>query len=187
MHGSTLKEIEDSLPQPHEEIVDILGRLLWKALIHQFPREMFDGTLAMGYPSTYIHRTVHAVANIQTVVHAGADGDLDLGFKGMKAELVPFGPPQSAHPTVISMSPEQHERLGRLSYKDGVHQAMCKRIYQRVKIRNGRVHALVLSTDMALIKDAMKRGDAGAWQDLFREIIGATSGSEAVTHANSSK
>ena len=44
MHGSTLKEIEDSLPQPHEQIVDVLGRLLWKALILQFPHEMFDGS-----------------------------------------------------------------------------------------------------------------------------------------------
>ncbi len=48
LHGATLKEIEGSLPEPHEEIVDILGRLVWKALVHQFPREMFDGTLSMG-------------------------------------------------------------------------------------------------------------------------------------------
>jgi hypothetical protein len=30
MHGSTLKEIEDSMPEPHEQIVDVLGHLLWK-------------------------------------------------------------------------------------------------------------------------------------------------------------
>ena len=95
MHGSTLKEIEDSLPQPHEQIVDILGRLLWRALIHQFPSEMFDGTLAMGYPSTYIHRTFHGMAHMQTVVPTGGDGDLDLSFKGTKMEIVPFGPPQA--------------------------------------------------------------------------------------------
>jgi len=46
MHGSTLRDIEDSLPQPHEQIVDTLGRLLRRALILQFPREMFDGVLA---------------------------------------------------------------------------------------------------------------------------------------------
>lgn len=176
MHGSTLKEIEDSLPQPHEQIVDILGRLLWRALIHQFPHEMFDGTLEMGYPSTYIHRTVHGIAHMQTVVPAGADGDLDLSFKGTKMEMVPFGPPQSALPTVISMTPEQHERLGQLRFMKGDHQEMCRRIYEKVKTKDGRVHALVLSTDMALIKDAVKRGDAGAWQDLFREIMGGTSG-----------
>ncbi len=176
MHGSTLKEIEDSLPQPHEQIVDILGRLLWKALIHQFPHEMFDAPLAMGYPSTYIHRIVHGIAHMQTVVPAGADGDLDLSFRGTKMEMVPSGPPQSALPTVISMSPEQHERLGKLRFIKGDHQEMCRRIYERVKTKDGRVHALVLSTDMALIKDAMKRGDTGAWQDLFREIMGGTSG-----------
>ena len=174
MHGSTLKEIEDSLPQSHEQIVDILGRLLWKALIHQFPQKMFDGMLVIGYPSTYIHRRVHAVANMKTVVPAGTDGDLDLRFKGTKMEVVPFGPPQSAQPTVISMSPEQHERLGKLSFMKGEHQEMCRRVYEKIKKKDGRVHALVLATDMALIKDAMKRDDMGAWQDLFREIMGRT-------------
>lgn len=176
MHGSTLKEIEDSLPQPHEEIVDVLGRLLWKALIHQFPREMFDGTLAMGFPSTYVHRTLRGVFHIQTVVPVGTDGDLDLNFKGMKAELVAYGPPQSALPTVISMSPEQHERLQKLSFMRGDHQEMCQRIYERSKTKDGRVHALVLSTDLALIKDAVRRGDTGTWQDLFREIMRGTNG-----------
>jgi hypothetical protein len=172
MHGSTLKEIEESLPQPHEQIVDIPGRLLWRALIHQFPHEMFDGTLAMGYPSTYIHRTVHGIAHMQTVVPADADGDLDLSFQGTKMGMVPFGPPQSALPTVISMSPEQYERLGRLRFLKGDHQEMCQRIYEKVKTENGRVQALVLSTDMELIKGAVKRGDKGTWQELFREIIG---------------
>lgn len=176
MHGSTLKEIEDSLPQPHEEIVDILGRLLWKALIHQFPHEMFDGTLSMGYPSTYIHRTLRGIAHMQTVVPLTADGDLDLSFKGFKMGIVTDGPPQSAQPTVISMSPEQYERLEQLSFMKGDHQEMCRRIYERAKTKDDRVHALVLSTDMALIKDAMKQGDTGAWQDLFREIMERTNG-----------
>lgn len=176
MHGLTLKEIEDSLPKPHEQIVDILGHLLWQALIHQFPQEMFDGTLSMGYPSTYVHRTAHGVAHLQTVVPAGADGDLDLRFTGTKMEMVPFGPPQSALPTVIRMTPEQHKRLGQLRFVEGDNQEMCRRIYERVKTKDGRVHALVLSTDIALIKAAVKRGDAGAWQDLFREITGNTPG-----------
>jgi hypothetical protein len=51
---------------------------------------------------------------------------------------------------------------------------MCRRIYERSKKEDGQVHAVVLSTDMGLIKDAMERGDAGAWQDLFREIMGKT-------------
>jgi hypothetical protein len=175
MHGLTLKEIEDSLPQPHEQIVDILGRLLWKALILQFPHEMFDGTLAMGYPSTYIHRTVHGIAHIETVVPADADGNLDLSFTGTKVEMLPFGPPQSALPTVISMSPEQHERLRQLRFMKGDHQDMCRRIYERVKTKDGQVHALVLSTDMALITDALERGDTGTWHELFREIMAGTS------------
>jgi hypothetical protein len=53
---------------------------------------------------------------------------------------------------------------------------MCRRIYERAQTKDGRVHVLVLSTDLALIKDALKRGDTGTWQDLFREIMGGTNG-----------
>jgi hypothetical protein len=172
MHGSTLKEIEDSLPQPHEQIVDILGRLLCRAMILQFPREFFDGKLVMGHPSTYIARRVEAVAHIRTIVPSDADGDLDLSFKGMNMEMEPFGPPQSSLPTVVRMSPEQHERLEQLRFTKGDHQEMCQRICARVKRDNDQVHALVLATDMSLIKDAIERGDSGVWQDLFREIMG---------------
>lgn len=175
MHGATLKEIEDSLPQPHEQIVDVLGRLLWRAIILKFPREMFDGTLEMGYPSTYIHRDVHAVVDMQTFVPTDADGDLDLSFNGMTAKLEPFGPPQSALPTVVSMSAEQHERVRKIGVMGGDHQEMCRRIYRRAETKDGRVHASVLSTDMTLIENSLKRGDTGAWQDLFREILGGTS------------
>ena len=48
---------------------------------------------------------------------------------------------------------------------------MCKRIHERVKTDGSHVHALVLSTDMALIKEALKREGTGVWQDLFREIM----------------
>jgi hypothetical protein len=171
MHGLTLKEIEESLPQPHEQIVDILGRLLWKALVRQFPPEMFDGTLVMGYPSTYIHRTFHGIAHMQTVVPVGADGDLDLSFKGMKMQMVMSGPPQSSLPTVISISPEQYERLAQLAFKKGNHQEMCRRIYDNVREESGRVHSHVLATDVALIKEAMDRNETGEWQNLFREIM----------------
>lgn len=171
MHGKTLKDIEDSLPEPHEQIVDVLGRLLWRVLVHQFPKEMFDGKLSMGYPSTYIHRTANAVAHLETVVPVGADGDFDLSFTGTTAKLEPFGPPQSALPTVIRMSPEQHGRLGKLRYTEGDQQEMCQRIHGRVKMKDGHVHSLVLATDMAAINAALKRNETGAWQDLFREIL----------------
>jgi len=142
----------------------------------QFPHEIFDGTLSMGYPSTYIHRSLSGVVHMQTVVPLTADGDLDLSFKGLNVGMVTDGPPQSAQPTVISMSLEQYEHLGQLRFMKGDHQEMCKRIYQRVEIKDDQVHALVLSTDMALIKDAMEQGDTGAWQDLFRGIMEGTNG-----------
>lgn len=52
MHGATLREIESSLPDPHESVIDTLGQLLWKALLRQFPKTFFDGSLVMGVPST---------------------------------------------------------------------------------------------------------------------------------------
>jgi methylamine utilization protein MauJ len=176
MHGSTLKEIENSLPQPHEQIVDVLGRLLWKARVHQLPREMFDGTLSLGVPSTYVHRTMHAVAHVQTVVPTDGDGDVDLNFKGTTAALVPFDPPQSARPFIIRMNAEQYKQLGKLGYAKGDHADMCLRVYQKAKEKDGHIHALVLATDMALITDALKRNEAGTWQDLFREIMGKANG-----------
>jgi len=171
MHGATLKEIEDRLPQPHEEIVDVVGRLLWRALVHQFPREMFDGTLSMGAPSTYVHRTLHAVTHLQTVVSRDGDGDLDLSFRGTTSSIVPFGPPQSARPFMIRMSVEQQKRLARLGYAKGDQSEMCMRVYQKSKEKDGHVYAVVLATDMALIQETVNRGDTGAWQELFREIL----------------
>lgn len=174
MHGATLKEIEVNLLQPQEEIVDVLGRLLFKALVNQFPREIFKEKLVLGTPSTYVHRTMHGIAHIQTVVPMDADGELDLSFKGTQLTMVTDGPPQSALPSIMAMTPEQHKRLGRLSYENGDHQEMCRRIFDRVKSQDDRLVALVLSTDMARIQEAMKRGDTGSWQDLFREIIQGT-------------
>lgn len=171
MHGSTLREIEDSLPEPHEEIVSILGELLLKALVHQFPPEMFDGTLELGCPSTYVHRKVQAVGHIETVVHVDADGDLDLGFKGLKMEMVVPGPPQSALPTFVKMSSDQYQRLAKLAFTHGDHQEMCRRMYDETSTKDDQTYVLVLSTDLAIIKDALKRGESGAWQDLFREVM----------------
>jgi len=96
MHGATLAEIEEEHAELEDHIVDILGRILFKALVYQFPHEYFDGSLAMGFPSTFIHRTARGVVHMQTVVPIGSDGDIDLSFKGFKAEVVTFGPPQSA-------------------------------------------------------------------------------------------
>jgi Methylamine utilization protein MauJ len=170
MHGSTLEEIERAIPEPHEHIVDILGRLLCKAIIYQFPREMFDGTLAIGYPSTYIHRTLHAIAHIRTVVPANADGDPDLNRIGVKMELV-TDPPQSALPTVVKMDSKQYERLRKLSFLKGDHQETLRRVCERVSKHEDEVQALVLATDMAFIRDAIENNPTEEWQELFREIL----------------
>jgi len=174
MHGETLKEIEDSLPEPHEEIVDVLGRLVWKALIFQFPHEMFDGSLSFGAPSTYLSRTMMPVFHMETIVPTGTDGDLDLDFKGITAQIEPFGPPQSARPTIMKLTPNQFERLTSLAFLQSNHQEMCRRIYDKAKPMDDGILCMVLATDFVDIKETVSRGEAGGWQDLFREILERT-------------
>lgn len=174
MHGDTLREIEKMLPDPREEIVDVLGKIVFKALINQFPREIFNEKVVFGNPSTYVHRTLTGLADLQTVVPMDADGEFDLSFSGTKMTMVTDAPPQSARATLISMTLDQHKRLERLNYENGDHQEMCRRIYQQARIQGEQVMAVVLSTDMARILNTVKRGDTGNWQGLFREIIGET-------------
>jgi hypothetical protein len=174
MHGATLKEIENKLPQSGEHIVDVLGRILFKALVHQFPKELFKEKIHFGSPTTYVQRTMTGIAHVSTVVPKGEDGELDLGsFKGLKVSMVTDGPPQSGQPSIIAMTPAQHKQLGLLAGEKGDHQDLCKRVYERAKIHDKKIVALVLSTDAARIRDALKRGETGNWQDLFREIVSA--------------
>ena len=88
--------------------------------------------------------------------------------------MVTNGPPQSGRPSIIVMTPDQHKQLGLLMREEGDHRELCKRVYERVKMDDGKVVALVLSSDMARIREALKRGETGSWQDLFREIVSAT-------------
>lgn len=171
MHGSTLDEIEQALPEPHKHIVDILGNLLWRAIVLQFPHEFFDGNLKIGYPSTYIHHTMHGIAHIQTVVPKDVEGDFDLSFKGMKMEIV-TDPPQSALPEVIQMTPDQFDRLRKLGHQKGEHQDMIKRVCQEFREYQGEVQVLVLATDIAFIKAAVQKDIREEWQELFKEIFG---------------
>jgi|GEM_PF-783695 hypothetical protein len=175
MHGAILKEIENKLPKSSEDIVDVLGRILFSALVHQFPRELFKERILVGSPTTYVHRTMTGIAHISTIVQNDKDGELDLDSMGIKVSMVTDGPPQSGRSSIIVMTPEQHKQLGLLTREKGDHQELCKRVYNRVEMRDKKVVALVLSTDMARIRDSLKRGETGNWQDLFREIVSANS------------
>lgn len=171
MHGSTLKEIESSLPDPHEAVVDTLGKILWKALIRQFPKEVFDGPMVMGIPSTFVHYTANAIAHVQTLVPVDEDGHFDLDFKGVTMAVKPSGPPQSALPFLIKITREQYDRLTKLSYQKGDNQEMFGRIRGDVQEKESQIYARVLATDMSLIQQAVKRNEEGAWQNLFRELL----------------
>lgn len=172
MHGNTMEEIESDQTEGNRHIVDTLGNLVWKALIFQFPREWFDGSLSLGMPSTYVHHRLHGVAHVQMVLPKDAEGNLDLSFSDFKAEMVTDGPPQSAFPSLLVMTEDQYNRLTKLSHKAGGHQDMCRRIARRInRKKDGRVACVVLATDLSQIKKAVAGGDVGEWQDLFREIL----------------
>lgn len=174
MHGATLEEIEDELPSSDEHIVDVLGRILFMALVHQFPKEIFKETIQFGSPTTYIHRTKTGIAHISTIVPKGEDGELDLdSLTGLKVSMVTDDPPQSGRPSIVKMTSGQHKQLELLTHMNGDHQELCKRVYRRAKIANDKVVTLVLSRDMARIREALKRGESGNWHDLFREIMSA--------------
>jgi hypothetical protein len=156
MHGGTLKEIEKRLPGPREEVVDTLGKIVFLALVNQFPRELFTEKVKFLKPSSYIDRTLSGIAHMQTVVPVDADA-----------------PPQSARPFLVVMTKDQYEQLTKLSYKAGDHQEMCRRIAGRVHQQNETHVALVVfATDFARIDGAIKRKEAGEWQELFREVMG---------------
>lgn len=171
MHGATLKEIEEDSSNTQEHIVDVLGKILFKALVHQFPKGLFTQEILLGSPSTYLHRIVTGIAHVQTVVPMGDDGELDLSLKGVSAFFSNDVPPQSAKPSFLEMTREQHEQVSRLGYKKGDHQDLFSRLSQRVQVRNEKIIALVVSTDMARIEDVVKRNDPGDWQNLLREIM----------------
>lgn len=119
--GSTLKEIEETLPPSDSHVVDILGRLLWKSLIYQLPRETLDGKLAMGYPTTYIHRTLRAVAHLETIVPEDANGELDLRFQDIGLSHAPCLECTRRLPSAPAREPETSVALttSRFSMKTG--------------------------------------------------------------------
>ncbi|MGV1769308.1 methylamine utilization protein MauJ [Agrobacterium vitis] len=171
MHGATLKEIEGSLPDSRDSVIDTLGRLLSAALIGQFPKEIKDGRVAMAEPSTYVHYNATPMVHMTTVVPVDADGNFDLNFRGTVLKLEPFGPPQSALPSLFRMTNEQFAQLRKLGFQKGDQQEMLRRILHNVREQHGHIEALVISTDMAVITRALQEGQEGEWQDLFRQFI----------------
>jgi len=174
MHGGTLKEIQEKLSQPREAIVDTLGKIVFLTLLSQFPQELLAAKkLKFLSPSTYVNRTLTGVAHMQMPVPLDADGEFDLAFSGTKMSMITDAPPQSARPNLMVMEKAHYERLKKLVYKPGDHQEMCRRIAERLHDENEtHVALVVVSTDMVRIREALKRGETGEWQDLFREIVG---------------
>ena len=88
--------------------------------------------------------------------------------------MITDAPPQSARPTVIRLTVEQHRLLGKISYETGDHQPMCRRIFNYAKQNDDHMITVVLATDMVRIKEVLDRNESGKWQDLMRQIFVAT-------------
>jgi hypothetical protein len=171
MHGSTLKEIESTLPEPQKHIVDELGQLLWNALVLSFPREFFDGSLIMGKPSTYIHYKMDTIAQMRTVIPSDEAGNFRPDFSGVRMETVPFGPPQSAAPFFMRLTEAQYRRLLDLSYRKSEHQKMLERICSRPEKHSDDIVVMILATDMKVIQEHIRSGPDGEWFEVFREVL----------------
>lgn len=175
MHGATLKEIETRLPKSGEDMVDVLGHVLFKALIQQFPRELFSQKLSVAVPTTYIHRVLSGIAHMKTVVPRLTDGDLDLTFAGVKMQMQTNAPPQSAAPLLVFMTHEQHEKIGKLRFQQGEYQKLCDRLFHHIqKIPDGRIASAVLATDKPLIDAAIDPSQTGDVPELLRKIVKET-------------
>lgn len=175
MHGRTLEEIEKDLPNIGQHIVDVLGKIVFIALLNQFPKETFGQEIPFGMPNTYIRWTRTGIAHISTIVPQSEDGWLDMSFKGLTVTTETDDPPQSGRPSIVRMTPAQHNQLQLLSREEGDHQELCKRVYRRVKVHGEKRVTLILATDMTMIQAALQRGETGQWQNLFREILSASS------------
>ncbi|WP_339950044.1 methylamine utilization protein MauJ [uncultured Albimonas sp.] len=179
MHGATLREIEASFAESDPHVVDVLGRLLWLALLKQFPRELTEEGLLVGVPSTYVRSNMTAVAHARTVVPADDFGNFDLDFKGFSVKFELPGPPQSASPTVLRMTHAQYDQLRAFSYRHGEHREMITRIANNAREIKDNVLVGVLATDMPLVREAVRSGSQGGWEELFREVLDQNGQGEA--------
>jgi len=157
MHGATLKEIKDELPKSGEDIVDVLGRILFKALVHQFPKELFEEGIKLGRPND--------------LCPSNHDGYCASAYRhsegrGRRARLGQFHGSQGINGdrwTTSEWTAQHHcndprpvQQLGLLAREKGDHRELCKRVHERVKMGDGKVKALVLATDMAQIREALQ-------------------------------
>ncbi len=175
MHGATLKEVND-LPKSGEQMVDVLGKIVFMALVHQFPKDLFtEKKVRFGDPTTYIRRKMTGVAVLSTVFQFADDGALaDSAFQGLKISMETGRPPQSALPSGVVVSTAQYEKLVQLAHQNGDGKELCERIYRHVQQHGEQLVAVIFATDLKRIQEALSKGETGPWQDLFREILDPT-------------
>ena len=171
MHGSTLREIQRDLPDPHESIVDVLGRIVVKSIIKRFPVEVFNNKLSLRVPGTYVHRTIKGVVEVQTTVPVDKDGEFNLDFTGMTVSLSSNVPPQSAKSFFFLITKEQLNFLGKLRYQNGSGRDLVNRIWSGVQIQDETIAIEIVSTDMPVILKSLKDGVSESYVEVFKDIF----------------
>lgn len=77
--------------------------------------------------------------------------------------------------TQLKLSPELHARLPQLVSGQGGYQSTFRRIFDSVKIVDGKPIAHVIAKDLDSLKEWAGRDDAGSWQDWARAALAENS------------
>lgn len=170
-HGTAFSDLQLENDNQQFTIVDVLGFAVLKLLIDQY--RPYLKQVKLGIPSTYIQRTITAYSHVGGFVQCEADGRFnpDVSFAGMKFELLPEGPPQSALPKVIVLSEDQKTKLPYLVHTPGPKQDLFQRVWNSTKEYQGKYFAKIFAADVKLISAALKRGDKDEWLEFFRPFF----------------
>ena len=77
------------------------------------------------------------------------------------------------------MTHAQYDQLRAFSYRHGEHREMITRIANNAREIKDNVLVGVLATDMPLVREAVRSGSQGGWEELFREVLDQNGQGEA--------
>jgi len=177
MHGATFHETNSVVPGSEVHLVDLLGRVLFSALVREFAPALQDNSAMFALPSTYLNYSVSGIARIQTIVPNREDGDLEVAFDGLTVSLIPDTPPQSALPSVFLVTEDQCELLRSLAYKSSDHQDLIRRLVnQNEKTSDGRWVLAVMSTNLPTLKAIAGSDEQSDLAALSRALMALPTG-----------
>ena len=78
--------------------------------------------------------------------------------------------------TRLTLTKELYDRLPQLTSGQGGYQSAFQRIFDSVKMVDGRLVAHLIPKDMQNLREWANRDDAGSWQDWARSALEANAG-----------